>query len=173
VTLFDDMPDTGGPSLRRDDGRAEQVKSLSSAHELAPRAAPTSTASQFEIAAVRIDEALASLGVDTVNVVKMDIEGAEMGALLGMDGVLRACADLDIVLELYPAAMKPFDVAPLDLWSWLTERGFEVSRITDAGDLSPLRDEAAARNLITALERSGSEANLLARRRDARDHLAH
>lgn len=165
VTLFDDMPDTGGPSLRRDDNRAEQVKNLSSSHELAPRAAPTPSASRFEIAAVRIDDALASLGVDAVNVVKMDIEGAEMGALLGMEGVLRASAAMDIVLELYPAAMKPFAVDPLGLWSWLTERGFEVSRITGAGDLEALSNEAAARDLIAALERSGSEANLLARRR--------
>jgi FkbM family methyltransferase len=164
VTLFDDMPDTGGPSLRRDDHRADQVKSLSSARELAPRAAGSQPRGRFEIAAVRVDDALTSLGVDNVDVVKMDIEGAEMGALLGMEGVLRTCAALHIVLELYPAAMKPFNVEPLGLWSWLIEQGFEVSRIADDGNLEALGDEASARELIDDLERAGSETNLLASR---------
>lgn len=165
VTLFDDMPDTGGPSLRRDDRRADQVKTLSSSKELAPRAVTAEVGSRFEVTAVRIDETVASLGIDRVDVVKMDIEGAEMGALLGMENILRDSAGVDIVFELYPAAMKPFDVEPLTPWSWLSERGFELHRIADDGQLEALPDAAAARRLIEQLERSGSEANLLARRR--------
>ena len=113
---------------------------------------------------MRIDEALASLGVDDVDLVKMDIEGAEMGALLGMENILQKGTKLDIVLELYPAAMKPFDVEPLSVWQWLVDRGFHISRIADYDDLEPLPDEAAARKLIASLEQSGSEANLFARR---------
>ena len=164
LTLFDDMPDTGGPSLRRDAGRADQVRSLSSARELAPRAVTSQAGAQYEVVAVRIDEELASLGITDVDFVKMDIEGAEMGALLGMEGILKKGGVLSIVFELYPAAMKPFDVEPLAPWQWLADRGFHISRIGEDGALAPLPDEAAARKLIAALEQSGSEANLLARR---------
>ena len=151
------------PSLRRDAGRSDQVHTLSSAKELAPRAV-ASAGGQFEIVAARIDEELAALGVDGVDIVKMDIEGAEMGALLGMDDILEEGGKLDIVFELYPAAMKPFEVEPLNVWQWLVNRGFRLSRIGVDGELQPLPDEAAAQQLIAELAKTGSEANLLASR---------
>lgn len=164
VTLYDDMPDTGGPSLRRDPRRADQVRGLSSARELAPRAVADTAGEQFDIEAARIDEELAELDVERVDIVKMDIEGAEIGAMKGMERILAREGTLSIVFELYPAAMKPFEVAPISVWCWLVERGFRVFRIGEGAELQPLHDEAAARELIAELQRSGSEVNLLATR---------
>ncbi len=165
VSLFDDTPDTGGASLRRDSDRMNLHRSFTSAEDLAPRAWKGSPGGEIPVAAVRIDETLASLGVHSVDIVKMDIEGAEMGALLGMEGVLANSARLDIVLELNPVALRPFGVEPARLCAWLTERGFRLSRIVDDGGLVELVDEAAALDLIAELDSAESHANLLASRR--------
>ncbi len=164
VALFDDMPDTGGASLRRDADRTEQMRGLASPEDIAPRLNTAAAGGVDEVTTVRVDDTLAELDLRNVDVVKMDIEGAEMAALSGMEGVLRDSARLQIVLELNPPALRTFDVEPEDLCAWLGERSFALHRVADDGSLDPLPDADAVTRLIAELEQSGDVANLLARR---------
>jgi hypothetical protein len=47
-----------------------------------------------------------------IDVVKMDIEGAEAGALEGMDGILRKNPAIKLVIEFYPEAMREMGDSP-------------------------------------------------------------
>ena len=49
-----------------------------------------------------------------VDVIKMDVEGAEMAALLGMDRIIRENKDLKIFSELYPELMMAMGYSPED-----------------------------------------------------------
>ncbi len=49
-----------------------------------------------------------------VDVIKMDVEGAEMAALLGMDRIIRENRNLKIFSEFYPSLMRAAGYAPED-----------------------------------------------------------
>jgi len=48
----------------------------------------------------------------SINVIKMDIEGAEIAALSGMDRILKQNKDLKIFSEFYPSAIREFGYLP-------------------------------------------------------------
>lgn len=48
----------------------------------------------------------------SINVIKMDIEGAEVAALSGMDRILKKNQELKIISEFYPSAIREFGDSP-------------------------------------------------------------
>ena len=69
------------------------------------------SAGQFvDVECVVMDSFLAAVG--RVDVIKMDIEGAEAGALEGMAGILRANPGLKLFVEFYPDALREMGDSP-------------------------------------------------------------
>lgn len=60
-----------------------------------------------EVEAVALDEYFEDKG-HAINVIKLDVEGAEMAVLLGMDRVLKHNQDVKIFAEFYPLAIREF-----------------------------------------------------------------
>ncbi len=89
--------------------------------------APTDP-SAIEVDTVALDEELAGLA-GTIRWVKMDVEGAEVAALRGMERVIQSSRPLSLVVELFPRALARSGSSPQELLQFLDERGFLPHRL--------------------------------------------
>ncbi len=87
--------------------------------------------------------ALETVTVDTVRLddvvkckvdfVKIDVEGAEIEVLLGMDDILASNPDIRLIVEFNPSCLQSAGYPPEELPRFLMERGFALSTIDKAG----------------------------------------
>lgn len=75
--------------------------------------------------AITLDELVATHGLADVDVIKIDIEGAELRALIGAANVLRTARPL-ILLELSPAALAHQGGSVDDLMALLDRADYRV-----------------------------------------------
>ncbi len=79
-----------------------------------------------------------------VDFIKMDIQGFEYHALLGMDRVLRENRDVRLVMEYFPDGLAKSGGSAAQLRAFLCERGFTLHGVSargeriDVGDAPPL-----------------------------------
>lgn len=101
-------------------------------------------AGTFEIRARSLDGILDEAGVGRVDVLKMDIEGAEARALAGLARRLRTGAIDWIVLEVHPAHLRRQGVSPESVVNDLRASGYDAWQI----DHSPsVHRRAASRDV--------------------------
>ncbi len=85
-----------------------------------------------------IDAFLESEGWPTVDLVKIDVEGAEVAVLRGMESLLERCPDeVEILVELSPSWWTDRSRSPQDVLQPFIEAGFHVYEI--ANNLWPWR----------------------------------
>ena len=85
----------------------------------------------IEIETVTLDSFLEGK-VDRVNVIKMDVEGAEALALTGMDKILRNNKDIKMILEFFPLLIENMGSDPREFLRKLFEDyGFSIYIIPD------------------------------------------
>ena len=89
VTLFLDNKDTGAHTIRQCQDNKEFV----------------------EVESVTLDEFFKN-EKHPIDVIKMDIEGAEMAAFLGMERIIRENDNLKIFVEFYPTAIREMGDSP-------------------------------------------------------------
>lgn len=77
------------------------------------------------VRAISIDRYLEEAGVDAdaVSLIKLDIEGAELQALQGMDATLRAGSPA-VVVEYIPWRLEAFGQDPADFLGFMADRGY-------------------------------------------------
>lgn len=76
---------------------------------------------------------------DTVDVIKMDVQGAEAAAFRGMQRVLEDNIDIHVVWELSPAQLADAGSSATELLGWLAGLGFAFTIVDDAsGDVAEL-----------------------------------
>jgi FkbM family methyltransferase len=90
-------------------------------------------ARRVEVDAVTLDDFMATVGWPAIDLIKMDIEGAEFVALEGMKETLERTQKL--IMEFSPAALDAGHVKPEDLLKKLSGFGFVFSVIEDDGGL--------------------------------------
>ena len=83
----------------------------------------------FDVATASIDSLLDERGVTKVDVLKMDIAGAEALALRGMEAGLRAGRYRSMVIEFHPLALPDFGSSVGSLVDLLTGFGYRAWRI--------------------------------------------
>ena len=124
------------------------------------RAARATDPVDFEARTVALDELLDERRIDRVNLVKVDIEGAEVEALQGMSAGLMGGRYRYVLLECHPHELAERRVSIDDCLSPLVRAGYRGWRI----DHSPaMHRRAAARQvptgeLLTALGTGGATA---------------
>ena len=97
---------------------------------------------RMTVAAVTLDSYLS--GGDTLRLVKMDVQGAEYAALLGMADVLARSPDVRLLMEVWPYVLERFGPGTGALLSLLDNWGFHVHRLDRAGGAGErLRPDAA------------------------------
>jgi FkbM family methyltransferase len=93
-----------------------------------------SAGATFAVQAVRLDELLDEQGIDRVDVLKMDIEGAEDLALTGMTAGLREQRYRKVLLEVHPADLALRGRTSKDVLHLLSGAGYRAFRIDDSND---------------------------------------
>ncbi len=87
--------------------------------------ADTESPREFECEIVRIDDWLSSRGIQKIDFVKLDVEGAERPALQGMPEMLRSMQPV-VHLEYEPAWMEAFGYGPEELVQTLRSAGYRI-----------------------------------------------
>ena len=82
-----------------------------------------------EVETISLDEFSASIGWPRVDVVKMDIEGAEPMAIEGMSELFRRSDNLRLVIEFAPDILRASGVSPKDFLTLLTSLGLRISPV--------------------------------------------
>lgn len=108
---------------------------------------------------VKIDS-LAGSSELTVDVVKLDIQGAEYSAVQGMQATLLKSSTILLLSEFWPKAIQDFGADPRDYYELLLDHGFKLSEIDERGKtLTPIN---SYNELQAACERKPTkQTNLL------------
>jgi FkbM family methyltransferase len=77
---------------------------------------------------VVFDELKARLKIDRIDVVKMDVEGAELNVLKGMENTLKSDKP-GLLVEVHPFLIKTFHHTHMDLLDYLTQFGYHCEPV--------------------------------------------
>jgi FkbM family methyltransferase len=88
----------------------------------------------ISIESTTLDDYVGQRGL-RVDVIKMDIQGAEFAALQGMRETLTGNSDIILVTEFWPLGLTAFGVKPEDFLHELTQMGFRLYELTDSAGL--------------------------------------
>jgi len=151
--LHDYLIMSASGSLHYDQAMIELQRSQLTTSDVAPRIAHNFPVQTFIVRTVPADACLLKLGVERVDVVKMDIEGAEISALRGMRQTLANSPGMALIMEYNPQALKAFGLQPELAVAEVLDLGFEqVQLIEGDGRLKELtRDEATIGRLTAQL----------------------
>jgi FkbM family methyltransferase len=95
----------------------------------------------FQVACTTLDHYLDQNGIAKVDVMKIDVEGAEMAVLRGAEKLLSGPDRPALVLEYEESAQQRFGSSCAELTSFLTAHGYELERITDQAVVPYTRKE--------------------------------
>lgn len=82
-----------------------------------------------DIETIRLDDHLASL--DRLDLIKMDIQGAEPAALRGMQRLLERHRQVKLLLEFWPYGLQLFGADPKEFLDTLCEAGFALWNLNE------------------------------------------
>lgn len=125
----------------------ESLLNLQRAHvthtDIAPRIARDFPVQTFTVKTITIDQCLRERGITQVDVIKMDIEGAEMSALRGMQTTISQSPHLRLIMEYNPQALKSSGYLPEEALQTVLAMGFNrVSVIERDGSLTDVTHQA-------------------------------
>ncbi|MCY3778909.1 MAG: FkbM family methyltransferase [Chloroflexi bacterium] len=130
--LYDYLMMSASGSLHYDEGLAHQQRARMGAGDLSPRREAGFEMERYGVRTVAIDDCLAELGAGRVDLVKMDIEGAELAALRGMRRTIEASPGLALVMEYNPGALAAFGHEPVAALQEALDLGFRRVRAIEA-----------------------------------------
>lgn len=121
----------------------------------------------LQVPAVSLDQFLADRGWPRVDLVKMDVEGAEPLVLRGMAETVHRSPELKVIVELAPEALRSGGYEPTALLKTLVDYGFRISSIESDGSLAVWEQNQLA-TLAGNAERAGM-VNLFCQRGKSND----
>lgn len=110
--LYDYLMMSASGSLHYDEKLLDIQKANVGTSDVAPRIANEFPVEKFSVRTVPLDSFLAEMDIHKIDFVKMDIEGAEMGALRGMKTLIQNSPGLNLIMEFNPSALQAFDIQP-------------------------------------------------------------
>jgi FkbM family methyltransferase len=84
----------------------------------------TKSEGALPVDAVSLDQYLNSVGIDHLDLIKIDAEGAEPRILAGMKSILSANSQIVLIIEINPNALGAADSSPQALLAILANHGF-------------------------------------------------
>lgn len=120
----------------------------------------TQSTESVPVSCISLDEFLNSCGNPAVNLVKIDVEGAELNVLRGIRHTIRRLPDLQIVIEYCPNNLRGAGIEPRAIYDELKAGDFGIGAIQKSG---LVKDVAAFDDLESLLNRQGY-VNLLCAR---------
>lgn len=161
--LFDYLLMSASGSLHYDESLAQLQREQANDYAVAPRHSEQFKAQHYYVQTVILDDYLTALGIQSVDFIKMDIEGAELMALQGLSKTIAHSMTLRLVMEFNPQALRAFDHEPLQAIETVMAMGFgRVQYIeADATLIDITDDQHAVSALVERLERTMGVVNLL------------
>jgi FkbM family methyltransferase len=83
-----------------------------------------------QVPCVRIDRVASEIGWDIVDVLKVDVEGADTWVLYGAERLLKAGRIRHVFFEHNPVRMANLGIAPTEAASWLKGLGYRLERLS-------------------------------------------
>lgn len=111
-----------------------------------------------------LDHLLSAIGVEKVDVLKIDIEGYEPFAFDGMKETLAKNSDIIIFSEIYPKAIRRTGRDPLDLLKLFNEYGFVISVIDENKKRMVRLDPSRFQDFIDSFPKGEAIKNLYLKR---------
>jgi FkbM family methyltransferase len=117
-------------------------------------------ADSIEVETISLDDYFAC-SRETIGVLKMDAEGAEVAILDGMSEVLERNPDLTLLTEFFPRAIRGLGYVPEDYMRELARSGFRIYPIDeDRGSVNSLDVERVS-HLVDSLTRKNASKDVL------------
>jgi FkbM family methyltransferase len=101
------------------------------------------TESGEEIATDTLDNFLRNLSLSRVDVIKMDVQGAEELVLRGASAIVKAQHPI-VIFEVYPDGPPTLGLTPFGAWDWLKSLGYEFFVVD--GSESPTQETSPPLN---------------------------
>ena len=111
-----------------------------------------------------LDTFLESEGWPHIDLIKVDVEGAEVAVLDGMTQLMGKSLDLKLIIEFNPALLQDGGVTPIEFLERLPSLGWSVEIIDEVNGPSPLT-ETSGPTLVDRLLAADSSVNLYCTRR--------
>ncbi|NDJ54712.1 MAG: FkbM family methyltransferase [Chloroflexi bacterium] len=165
--LYDYLIMSASGSLNYDPNLLDLQKAHVRQSDIAPRIARDFPVESFSVDVVPLDRYLGEHGIDQVQVIKMDIEGAEIGALRGLRRTIDQSPAVTLIMEFNPGALVAFNHDPLEALQEVIDimSGGAVAIIEPNGALEALAVPSdAASQLTTRLLSDMGVVNLLIRK---------
>jgi FkbM family methyltransferase len=109
-----------------------------------------------EVETEPLDSVLRENSIDHVDLIKMDVQGAEELVLRGARKILDSSRPIVIFeFEVYPPCTIPLGLAPYGAWAFLENLGYEFFIVHQSGALQRQRSLPTDRNVV-AIPRQGS-----------------
>jgi FkbM family methyltransferase len=148
--LYDYLMMSASGSLHYDESLLELQKAHLTDSDVAPRISEGFPTQKYAVQTITADGFLSEQGIQSVNLVKMDIEGAEIGALRGMKATIDHSPQMKLIMEYNPKALKAFDYEPQEALRQVLGLGFATLQVIEPdGSLTDLTDNQAALDKLT------------------------
>jgi FkbM family methyltransferase len=149
--LHDYLMMSASGSLHYDETMATLQQSQLKADDIAPRIGQRFQAQTFTVDTIPVDDFLSDKGIHRVDLVKMDIEGAELDALRGMQDTIAHSPDLVLIMEYNPHALHAFGHDPAAALAEVVDMGFkQMGQIQSDGQTVNLLGEEERISALTA-----------------------
>lgn len=159
--LYDYLMMSASGSLHYDEALRDLQRAQVGEADIAPRISSDFAAETFTVRTRPIDAVLAELGVSRVDVIKMDIEGAEMAALRGMQTIIANSPGLALVMEYNPQALRAFGFQPEQALAEVMAMGFGTAQVIEPGGALTALDGPRLAALTAQLMQRMDVVNLL------------
>lgn len=130
--------------------RDVQLASTHRDNDYAPRLEGDFQPRKYTVRTARVDDLLAEMGIQQVDVIKMDIEGAELGALRGMTRTIAQSPKLALIMEYNPLGLQAFGNVPDQALAEVLAMGFNKLYVIQAdGSLQDYTQNSAQMSALT------------------------
>ncbi|MBN1120195.1 MAG: FkbM family methyltransferase [Anaerolineae bacterium] len=148
--LYDYLMMSASGSLHYDESLLELQKAHLTDFDIAPRISEGFPTQKYTVQTITVDHYLAEQGIQSVDLVKMDIEGAEIGALRGMKATIAGSPQIKLIMEYNPKALKAFEYKPQEALREVLSLGFATIQVIEPdGSLTDLTNDPAALDELT------------------------
>jgi FkbM family methyltransferase len=97
-----------------------------------------SSVERIKVIARSVDSLVEEFALDRIDFIKIDVEGAEMMVLNGMENTLGRFSPV-ICIELIDSLLKEAGSSLIEAWTYLTEKGYRPHLIGNRGKLIPMQ----------------------------------
>jgi len=163
ATLYDALTNTGGAALHYPEAHVAWEQERLGKSEISPRVLMGFPASTFEVDTVSLDDYLQQSNTHNVDVIKLDIEGAEVSALKGMKKLIETTDHLVLTMEFHPHVLQASGNDPWETLLLLREQGFQEIIAVEL-EINILQDETLTKQLIAQLAQDMKKVNLVCRK---------